>query len=73
MTSKPGILYSCLPSYELIFTCERSTELKETHLIQNRGLGLDCIHREVRCTDLLGNASSFAFLNVGLSNLNTAA
>lgn len=38
-------------------------------LVHDSGLGLDRLHREVSGTDLLRDTSSFAFLDIRLTNL----
>jgi hypothetical protein len=44
-------------------------ELKPIVLVNDGRLRFDGLNREVRSTNLLGNTSSFALLNVGLSDL----
>jgi hypothetical protein len=47
----------------------RHFELEATVCIDDLGFLLNCVHGEVRGSDLLGDTSGFAFLNVGLSDL----
>jgi hypothetical protein len=45
------------------------TQRQDAYFIDHLGLFLDSIKREVGCTDLLRDTTSFTFLNVGLSDL----
>ena len=70
MIRRPGILYSCVPSYEMVSMRRRSsTSTEVTYLVHHRRLGLDSFNWEIRGTDLLRNTSSFTFLDIGLTNL----
>ena len=54
-------------SQQVVSSCDAT---KKLYLVHDSSLGLDSIHREVRSTNLLSDTTGFAFLNVGLPNLN---
>lgn len=76
MINKPGILNSgnfipvYVPDPMLILDQLPEGAGKWTYSgLQNSRLFDDSVHREVGCTNLLGDTSSFTLLDIGLSNL----
>jgi len=70
MMRRPGILYSCAPSYTLSAACLRKHLIfRDSHPVDHLGLLDDGILGEEGGTNLLGDTSSLSLLDGCLTNL----
>ena len=69
ITSRPGILYSCVPSYTKKSVYRYLYLKRFLNLIHNSSFLFDSLNGKVRRTDLLCYTSGLTLLYIGLTDL----